>query len=71
MRESVADTARVLGRQVVGDRLAHLRARTRLEEMAAHAGVPVVNALTDDFHPCQLLADLLTDPASTRARSPG
>jgi ornithine carbamoyltransferase len=28
--------------------------------MAAHAGVPVVNALTDDFHPCQLLADLLT-----------
>jgi ornithine carbamoyltransferase len=31
-----------------------------IEEMAAHAGVPVVNALTDDFHPCQLLADLLT-----------
>ncbi|MGB0101369.1 MAG: ornithine carbamoyltransferase, partial [Nocardioides sp.] len=31
-----------------------------LETMAAHAGVPVVNALTDDFHPCQLLADLLT-----------
>lgn len=28
--------------------------------MAAHAGVPVVNALTDDFHPCQVLADLLT-----------
>ena len=28
--------------------------------MAAHAGVPVVNALTDDYHPCQLLADLLT-----------
>ena len=28
--------------------------------MAEHAGVPVVNALTDDFHPCQLLADLLT-----------
>ncbi len=28
--------------------------------MADHAGVPVVNALTDDFHPCQLLADLLT-----------
>ena len=37
--------------------------------MAEHAGVPVVNALTDDFHPCQLLADLLTS-ASTRASSP-
>src|SRR5699024_3351215 len=31
-----------------------------LAEMAAHAGVPVVNALTDDYHPCQILADLLT-----------
>ena len=39
--------------------------------MAAHAGVPVVNALTDDFHPCQLLADLLTDPrAQGRAGRP-
>jgi ornithine carbamoyltransferase len=58
-RESLADTARVLGRQV-----ATIVWRTfgqdRVEEMAAHAGVPVVNALTDDFHPCQLLADLLT-----------
>ena len=44
----------------VGDRLADLRARSALEEMAAYAGVPVVNALTDEFHPCQLLADLLT-----------
>ena len=35
-------------------------AQARLEEMAEHAGVPVINALTDDFHPCQLLADLLT-----------
>ena len=32
----------------------------RIEEMARWAGVPVVNALTDDYHPCQLLADLLT-----------
>jgi ornithine carbamoyltransferase len=31
-----------------------------LEEMAAHAGVPVVNALTDEFHPCQVMADWLT-----------
>ena len=39
--------------------------------MAAHAGVPVVNALTDDFHPCQLLADLLTDPRAQGRRWPG
>jgi ornithine carbamoyltransferase len=32
----------------------------RIQEMAEHAGVPVVNALTDEFHPCQLLADLQT-----------
>jgi ornithine carbamoyltransferase len=35
-------------------------AQTSLQEMAEYAGVPVVNALTDEFHPCQLLADLLT-----------
>src|SRR6201995_1881005 len=35
-------------------------AQSRIEEMAAYAGVPVVNALTDEFHPCQLIADLLT-----------
>ena len=58
-RESVEDTARVLGRQV-----AAIAWRTygqdRLETMAAHAGVPVVNALTDAYHPCQILADLVT-----------
>jgi ornithine carbamoyltransferase len=58
-RESVADTARVLGRQVAAI-VWRTYGQDRLEEMAAHAGVPVVNALTDDFHPCQLLADLLT-----------
>jgi ornithine carbamoyltransferase len=59
VRESVADVARVLGRQasVVVWRT---YAQSRIDEMAAYAGVPVVNALTDDFHPCQLLADLLT-----------
>ena len=58
-RESIADVARVLGRQAA---LIVWRTyeQTRIEEMAAHAGVPVVNALTDDFHPCQLLADLQT-----------
>lgn len=59
VRESIADTARVLGRQVSAI-VWRTHAQSRIEEMAAHAGVPVVNALTDDFHPCQVLADLLT-----------
>lgn len=59
VRESVADVARVLGRQASAI-VWRTYAQERLEEMAAYAGVPVVNALTDDFHPCQLLADLLT-----------
>ena len=56
-RESVEDVARVLGRQAsaIVWRTAH---QTDLVTMAAFAGVPVVNALTDEFHPCQLLADL-------------
>lgn len=58
-RESVADVARVLGRQA-SQIVWRTYAQDRLAEMARHAGVPVVNALTDDFHPCQLLADLLT-----------
>ncbi len=59
VRESVADTARVLGRQVAAV-VWRTYDQSRVEEMAAHAGVPVVNALTDQFHPCQVLADLLT-----------
>ncbi|GAA4380835.1 ornithine carbamoyltransferase [Nocardioides caricicola] len=59
VRESVADVARVLGRQA-SVIVWRTYAQSRLEEMAEHAGVPVVNALTDEFHPCQLLADLLT-----------
>src|ERR671915_406526 len=57
--ETIADTARVLSRYVdaivwrTGD-------QSRIEEMAAGATVPVVNALTDQFHPCQVLADLQT-----------
>jgi ornithine carbamoyltransferase len=58
-RESIADTARVLGRQAAMI-VWRTHDQARLEEMAAHAGVPVVNALTDQFHPCQALADLLT-----------
>jgi ornithine carbamoyltransferase len=58
-RESVEDVARVLGRQAsaIVWRTAH---QSDLETMAEYAGVPVVNALTDEFHPCQLLADLQT-----------
>jgi ornithine carbamoyltransferase len=59
VRESVADTARVLGRQAAAV-VWRTHDQSRLEEMAAHAGVPVVNALTDQFHPCQALADLMT-----------
>ncbi len=57
--ETVADTARVLGRMTsaIAWRTFH---QADLEEMATYAGVPVVNALTDDFHPCQILADWLT-----------
>ena len=59
VRESVADVARVLGRQARAI-VWRTFAQSDLETMAAHASVPVVNALTDDFHPCQILADLLT-----------
>jgi ornithine carbamoyltransferase len=58
-RESIADTARVLGRMVSAI-VWRTFGQERLDEMAAYAGVPVVNALTDEFHPCQLLADLQT-----------
>ncbi|MFV0427578.1 MAG: ornithine carbamoyltransferase [Beutenbergiaceae bacterium] len=59
VRESVADVARVLGRQVAAI-VWRTYEQSNLEQMAAYAGVPVINALTDDYHPCQGLADLLT-----------
>lgn len=58
-KESVADTARVLERQVA-QIVWRTYAQAGLEEMAAHSKVPVINSLSDDWHPCQLLADLLT-----------
>jgi ornithine carbamoyltransferase len=58
-KESVADTARVLDRQVA-QIVWRTYAQAGLEEMAAFSRVPVINALSDEFHPCQLLADLLT-----------
>jgi ornithine carbamoyltransferase len=57
--ESIADTARVLGRMTSAV-VWRTHAQSNLEQMAAHAGVPVINALSDDFHPCQILADWLT-----------
>jgi ornithine carbamoyltransferase len=58
-KETPADTARVLERQVAAI-VWRTYAQAGLEEMARDTVVPVVNALSDDFHPCQLLADLLT-----------
>lgn len=57
--EPVADTARVLGRMTSAI-VWRTYAQAGLEEMAAYAGVPVINSLSDDFHPCQILADWLT-----------
>jgi ornithine carbamoyltransferase len=59
VRESIADTTRVLTRQVSAI-VWRTFGQDRIEEMAAHSSVPVVNALTDQFHPCQILADLQT-----------
>ena len=58
-KESVRDTARVLGR--VYDAIEYRGfGQAIVEELAAHAGVPVYNGLTDQFHPTQVLADFLT-----------
>jgi ornithine carbamoyltransferase len=58
-KETPSDTARVLERMVSAI-VWRTYAQSGLEEMAADTTVPVINALSDDFHPCQLLADLLT-----------
>jgi ornithine carbamoyltransferase len=58
-KESPSDTARVLERQVAAI-VWRTFAQSGLEEMALGTTIPVINGLSDDFHPCQLLADLLT-----------
>jgi ornithine carbamoyltransferase len=58
-RESIADVARNLERWVQGI-VARVYQQRVLEEMAANAGIPVINALSDKFHPCQALADFFT-----------
>ena len=57
--ETVADTARVLSRYVHGV-VARVYRQSDLEEMAKYASIPVINALSDLFHPCQIVADLYT-----------
>lgn len=59
VKESIKDTARVLGRMFHGIEFRG-HAQADLEELAEFAGVPVFNGLTDDWHPTQLLADALT-----------
>ncbi len=57
--EPVADTAQVLSRYVNGV-VIRTFAQETVEELAAHASIPVINGLTDSHHPCQVLSDLLT-----------
>ena len=57
--ESIADTARVLSRMVDAIMI-RTDDHAKIEEMARHASVPVINGLTDRSHPCQIVADLLT-----------
>src|SRR6186713_487762 len=58
-KESIKDTARVLGRSFDGIEYRGFSQDT-VETLAAYAGVPVWNGLTDEFHPTQILADVLT-----------
>lgn len=64
-KESMKDTARVLGRMYDGIEYRGF-GQELAEELAAHAGVPVYNGLTDEFHPTQILADFLTMREYTR-----
>lgn len=57
--ETVQDTAKTLSRYVDGIMIRAYEHKA-VEELAANSNVPVINALTDDFHPCQALADLMT-----------
>ena len=57
--EPVKDTARVMGRMVNGA-VIRTFAQKDVEEFAKYSGIPTINALTDEEHPCQILADLLT-----------
>ncbi len=58
-KEDVKDTARVLGRMFDGIQFRGFK-HSMVEELAKYAGIPVWNGLTDDYHPTQILADMLT-----------
>jgi ornithine carbamoyltransferase len=57
--ELVKDTARVLGRMIHGA-VIRTFAQADVEEFAGYSGIPTINALTDEEHPCQILADIMT-----------
>jgi len=57
--ETIADTARVLSRYLSAVTIRTF-AQATVEELAAHSTIPIVNALTDEHHPCQALADVMT-----------
>lgn len=58
-KETIADSARVFSRMLSAV-IWRTYAQADLEELAENSSIPVINALTDDYHPCQILADLLT-----------
>lgn len=58
-KETIADSARVFSR-MLSTVVWRTYAQAGIEELAEHSTIPVINALTDDYHPCQILADLLT-----------
>jgi ornithine carbamoyltransferase len=68
--EPIADTARMLSRYAHGV-VYRTFGHSRVEELAKHATIPVVNGLSDEFHPCQLLADLMTVRDHTKGRLEG
>src|SRR5699024_5497492 len=57
--ETVADTAKVLSRYLDGIMIRTFE-HAKVEELAENASIPIINGLTDDFHPCQVLADFVT-----------